>query len=158
MNRSTALDERVATFVRDVVEAMGLELEVQVTQTDDHVRIDLDGDGGSVLLRRKGEALDALQYVINSVFRHETDGGQRLVVDHQDFRRGKDREVQQMTRFLIDRVRSTGAAQEIGPLNSYARRLVHLEVATHGDVESESQGDGAVKTVIISLKNPPRGR
>ena len=99
-----------------------------------------------------------LQYVVNSVFRHETDDGQRLVVDHQDFRRSKDREVQQMTRFLIDKVRSTGAAQEIGPLNSYARRLVHLEVATHGDVESESQGDGAVKTVIISLKNPPRGR
>ena len=155
MNQSAELDERVATFVQDVVDAMGLDLEVQVTRTDDHVRIDLEGDGG-VLLRRKGEALDALQYVINSVFRYETEGGQRLVVDHQDFRRGKDREVQQMTRFLIEKVRSTGEAQEIGPLNSYARRLVHLEVASHGDVESESQGDGAVKVVIISLKSPRR--
>jgi spoIIIJ-associated protein len=103
-------------------------------------------------VRRKGEALDALQHIVNTAFRRDVDAGRRIVVDCLEFRKGKDRELKQMTRFLMDKVRSTGIPQEIGPLNSYARRLVHLEVSSEPDMASESQGDGAVKTVIISLK------
>jgi predicted RNA-binding protein Jag len=54
----------------------------------------------------------------------------------------------------MEKVRATGEAQEVGPLNSYARRLVHLEVATAPDLASESQGDGAAKVVIITRRTP----
>ena len=63
-----------------------------------------------------------------------------------------------MTRFLIERARSTGMPQELGPLNSYARRVVHMEVAKHADATSESQGDGSVKMVIIATRAPRSSR
>jgi spoIIIJ-associated protein len=68
------------------------------------------------------------------------------------YRRDKDNELRQMARHLADRAKSTGVEQNIGPLNSYERRIVHLAVAEDPDVTSESIGDAAVKTVVISKK------
>mgnify|MGYP001176868745 FL=1 len=130
---------------------MGLRLDTEVLDGGDHVRIELSGDDPEPMLRRKGEALDALQHVVNTVFRHEVDD-KRLVVDCDGFRKAKDREVRQMAKFLIERVRTTCVPQQIGPLNSYARRLVHLEVAEAGDVRSSSQGEGGAKVVVISRR------
>lgn len=151
-----ALHDRVGAFVKQVVEAMGLELSVTAEQHPDHVRVNLDGPQGEVLLRRKGEALDALQQIVNTAFRRDIDDRQRLVVDCLGFRKAKDGELRHMTQFLMEKVRSTGVPQEIGPLNSYARRLVHLEVSSTSDLVSESQGDSAMKTVIISRREGRR--
>lgn len=142
---------RVKAFVERAIVGMGLRLDTEIVDGGDHVRIELSGDDPEPLLRRKGEALDALQHVVNSVFRHEV-GEKRLVVDCDGFRKAKDREVRQMTRFLIDKARASGVPQQIGPLNSYSRRLVHLEVAEAGDVVSTSQGEGASKMVVIRRK------
>jgi spoIIIJ-associated protein len=142
----------VEDFVGDIVEGLGLDLDVTITDAGDHVRINLDGGDGEPLLRRKGEGLDALQHLVNTVFRHEADE-KRLVVDCLDFRRARDRELRQMVKFLMEKVRSTGVPQEIGPLNSYSRRLVHMEVAEAGDMASESEGVGSTKRVVIRAKH-----
>jgi len=142
---------KVSEFVRKVVEAMGLSVEVKAEQETDNVRVNLEGPGGELLLRRKGEALDALQHVVNTTFRRE--GGERhYTVDCLGFRKAKDAELREMARFMIDKAKSSGLAQEIGPLNPYARRLVHLTVAEDPQVTSESIGDAFLKTVIISVK------
>ena len=65
------VQEKASSLVRNVVSAMGLTLDVQVTDTPDAIRIDISGDGGEVLLKRKGEALDALQQIVNTGFRRE---------------------------------------------------------------------------------------
>jgi spoIIIJ-associated protein len=142
---------KVTEFVRRVVEAMGLSLEVSAEQDTDNVRVNLEGPGGELLLRRKGEALDALQHIVNTAFRR--DGAERhYTVDCLGFRKAKDAELKEMTRFMIDKAKASGLSQEIGPLNPYARRLVHLTVAEDPAVTSESIGDAFLKTVIISVK------
>jgi spoIIIJ-associated protein len=149
------LQGELRTFVTDVVTNMGLEIDVDIqTLEDGSVRVDLKGEGGEVLLRRKGEGLDALQHLVNTAFRRDLDR-QRIVVDCLGFRRNKDVELEHMARFLIERAKSTGTAQELGPLNSYARRVVHMIVANDPGVTSESQGDGAVKLLIITPR--PKG-
>lgn len=158
MGESNSVEEQVRTFVGEVVAGMSLTLDVAVERLADGLRVNLTGPDAEPLLRRRGEALDALQHVINVVFRDALPAGQRLVVDCHGFRRAKDRELQQMARFLMEKVRATGLPQELGPLNSYARRLVHLEVATAPDLVSESQGEGATKRVIISRRVPAAGR
>jgi spoIIIJ-associated protein len=152
MSQATTLEARVQQLVSELVDKLGLELRVATEREEDGLRVNLSGGDAEPLLRRKGEALDAMQHVLNSVFQHGLSNHERLVVDCEGFRKAKDREIQQIARFLMEKVRSTGVPQEIGPLNSYARRLVHLEVAAAPDLASESQGDGAVKTVIISRR------
>jgi spoIIIJ-associated protein len=147
---STDLDSAVIDFVLRVVSAMGLNLEAATEETGDNVRINLSGEGAEVLLRRKGEALDALQVIVNTAFRRDARGDRHYVIDALGYRQGKDAELRQMTQFLIGKAKLSGTPQEIGPLNPYARRVVHLVVAEDDEVTSESVGDAFLKTVIIS--------
>ena len=149
---SSDLDTEVLDFVGRVVSAMGLTLTAEREDTDDHVRFNLTGEGADVLLRRKAEALDALQVIVNTAFRRDARGDRHYVIDALNYRKGKDAELRQMAKFLVDKVKLNGTPQEIGPLNPYARRLVHLAVAEDNDVTSESVGDAFLKTVIISRK------
>lgn len=142
----------IATFVQHVVDAMGLALKAETEELPDGLRVNLTGEDGQVLIRRQGEALAALQHVVSSVFRTDAAEKRRLIVDCLDFRKGKDAELRQMALFLAGKVRESGLAQEIGPLNPYERRIVHLAVGEVESVTSESIGDAFEKTVIISAK------
>ena len=147
------LDERVIDFIRQVTTAMGLALEANVEETPDHLRVNLTGDGAESLLHRKGEALDALQVIVHTVFGRDARGDRHYVVDALGYRKGKDAELQQMAKFLMDKVRASGVPEEIGPLTPYARRLVHLAVAEDDQLSSESIGDAFLKTIVISRKS-----
>jgi spoIIIJ-associated protein len=143
---------RVSGFMKDVLAAMGLPLAVQVQETTDGIRIDLSGDGGEILLRRKAEALEALQQIVNTGFRRDLEDDRSFVVDCMGYRRAKDAELREMARFMMQKAKTSGMPQEMGPLNPYARRLVHLTVAEDSEVSSESIGDAFLKTVIITAK------
>lgn len=142
---------KLTQFIKDVTAAMGLSLDVSIDASGENLRIDLEGQGGEVLLRRKGEGLDALQHIVNTGFKRDA-GDQHLIVDCLGYRKGKEAELKQMTTFLVEKARSTGEPQEIGPLNPFNRRLVHMTVAEHADMASESIGDAFMKTVVISRK------
>lgn len=146
------VNERVREFTRETLAAMGLSLDVAVNDTPDGIRVEISGEGGETLLRRKAEALDALQLIVNTAFRRELQDDRSFVVDCLDYRKAKDEELRQMTRFMMEKARSSGSAQEMGPLNPYSRRIVHLTVAEDPKLSSESIGDAFQKTVIISLR------
>jgi spoIIIJ-associated protein len=146
------LQERVRQFTVDTLSAMGLSLDVAINDTPDGIRVEISGEGGETLLRRRAEALDALQVIVNTAFRRELDDDRSFVVDCLDYRKGKDAELRQMTRFVMEKVKTNRAQQEMGPLNPYARRIVHLTVAEDAELASESIGDAFLKTVIISMK------
>jgi spoIIIJ-associated protein len=146
------VQQKVAGFVKDVLTAMGLSLDVEVRDTPDGIRLELSGEGGEVLLRRKAEALDALQQIVNTGFRRELADDRSFVVDCMDYRKAKDAELRQMAKFMMEKAKTSGTPQEMGPLNPYARRLVHLTVAEDPHMTSESIGDAYLKTVIISAR------
>jgi predicted RNA-binding protein Jag len=104
----TDLDEQVTDFILRITKAMGLKLEAAVEEQPDHVRVNLAGEGADVLLRRKGEPLDALQVIVNTAYGREVRGDRHYVVDALDYRKGKDAELQQMA--FYGEVRTTGAA------------------------------------------------
>jgi len=147
---SADLEQQLTTFLGEVVKAMGLSLTPTVTETADGVRVDLEGEGAEALLYQRGEALRALQTIVNTAFRRQLGDDRKVLVDCQGFRRDKDSELRQMARLLAEKARSSGVPQEIGPLNSYERRVVHLAVAEIEGVTSESIGDASVKTVLIA--------
>jgi spoIIIJ-associated protein len=145
------LHERVREFTRQTVAAMGVPLEVTVVDAGDNIRVELSGEGGEILLRRRAETLDALQQIVNTAFRRELEDDRSFVVDCMDYRKAKDAELRQMARFIMEKARVSGP-QEMGPLNPYSRRLVHLTVAEDPQMSSESIGDAFLKTVIISVR------
>ena len=149
---SSEQSTHVVEFVTAVTAAMGLKLEAAVTETPELLRVNLTGEGAEWLVRRRGETLNALQHIVATVFRDSVPEEQRVVVDCLGFRQDKDAELRKMALFMADKAVETGAPQEMGPLNPYERRIVHMAVADRGDATSESIGDAFMKTVIISAK------
>ena len=147
-----ATPEEIGAFVEKVVAAMGLNLKAEAEEMPDGLRINLTGDDGSLLTRRQGEALSALQHVVDMAFGRRLPDDQRVFVDALDYRKGKDIELRQMAKLLAEKVKQSGIEQQIGPLNPYERRLVHLAVAEVPGVTTESVGDAFSKTVFISLR------
>ena len=146
------LNTQIAAFVQEVVSAMGVLLTTRVEETAEGTRINLEGEDGGVLIRRNGEGLQALQHLVATAFRRQLGDDNRIVIDCNGFRRDKDAELRQMARFMAEKARGMGAPQEMGPLNPYERRIVHLAIAEDPTVSSESIGDAFLKTVIISAK------
>ena len=147
-----ALATDIAAFVQNVVDAMGTGLTVTIEETPEATRINLEGEDGGVFVRRGGEGLQALQHIVATTFRRQLGDDNRIVIDCNNFRRDKDAELRQMARFIADKVRDGGTPQEMGPLNPYERRIVHMAIAEDPSVTSESIGDAFMKTVIISSK------
>ena len=143
---------RVVEFVNAVTTAMGLSLTAALTDTPELLRVNLSGEGADWLVRRRGETLSALQHIVSAVFRDGMPEGQRVVVDCLGFRQDKDAELRQMALFMAEKAVTSRTSQEMGPLNPYERRIVHLAVAERADATSESIGDAFMKTVIISAK------
>jgi spoIIIJ-associated protein len=148
-----SLNTDIAAFVQSVITAMGLTLTATVEETGEGTRINLEGEDGGVLIRRGGEGLQALQHVVATTYRRQLGDDNRIVIDCNGFRRDKDAELKQMALFMAGKARSSGMPQEMGPLNPYERRIVHLAIAEEQDVTSESIGDAFMKTVIISVKD-----
>ena len=142
----------VVEFLRRFVAALGIDTAIEVEQTADGSRINLTGEQAELLLRHRGEPLKALQHVVEMAYGRAHDEGRRVFVDALSYRKGKDIELQQMAKFLAEKVRQTGQDQQLGPLNPYERRLVHLAVAEVPGVTSESIGDAFSKTVHLSVR------
>src|SRR5687768_18583376 len=147
-----SLTTDITAFLQNVVAAMGMTLMTSVEETADGTRINLQGEDGGILIRRGGEGLQALQHLVATAFRRQLGDDTRIVVDCNGFRRDKDAELKQMAVFVAEKARTTGAPQELGPLNPYERRIVPLVIAEDPTVTSESIGDAFMKTVIIARR------
>ena len=145
-----SLTTEITEFLQKVVAAMGMTLSPTIEETPDGTRINLEGEDGGVLVRRGGEGLQALQHLVATAFRRQLGDDNRVVIDCNGFRKDKDLELKQMARFNAEKARSSGEPQEMGPLNPYERRIVHLAIAEDPGATSESIGDAFMKTVIIS--------
>ena len=145
-----SLTTEIVDFVERIAAAMGLALTVSTEDTVDGTRINLQGEDGGVLVRHGGEGLQALQHLVATAFRRQLGEDHRIVIDCNGFRKDKDAELRSMAKFLAEKARSSGMPQEMGPLNPYERRIVHLAIAEDPAATSESIGDAFMKTVIIS--------
>jgi spoIIIJ-associated protein len=143
---------QIEDFLARFVAALGLVAKVEVEDSSDGPRLNVVGDDAELLVRHRGEALKALQHVVDMAFGRTLPDDKRVFVDALGYRKGKDIELRQMAKFLADKARQTGIDQQLGPLNPYERRIVHLAVAEIPGVTTESVGDAFSKTVLISLR------
>ena len=143
--------EAIEDLVRRMMTHLGWDLEVRSEMADDGetIRIDLSGEDRDIILCNRAEVLEALQYLLNRSFGRENREAQRILVDCDGYRARKEAELREIALRVSDRVRRTGEREELGLMNPYERRIVHLAVAETEGVKTESAGDGVMKRVII---------
>jgi spoIIIJ-associated protein len=142
----------IVDFLNRVTAALGIQATVAVDETADGPRLNLTGEEAELLVRHRGEPIKALQHIVDMSYGRSLDDQKRVFVDALEYRKGKDIELRAMAKFLAQKVADTGVDQQLGPLNPYERRLVHLSAAEVPGVTTESVGDAFSKTVLISLR------
>ena len=142
----------IVAFLERFSSALGIQTTVNVEETSDGPRLNLSGEEAELLARHRGEPLKALQHVVDMAFGRSLDGEKRIFVDALEYRKGKDVELRQMAKFLAEKAKQTGMDQQLGPLNPYERRIVHMAVAEVPGATTESVGDAFSKTVLISIR------
>jgi len=144
--------EPIVEFLNRVSAAFGIKTPIDVEHSPDGPRLNLSGEEAELLVRHRGEPLKALQHVVDMAFGRRLLDDRRIFVDALSYRRGKDIELGQMAKLLAQKARDTGLDQQLGPLNPYERRIVHLAVGEIPGATSESIGDAFSKTVLISSR------
>src|SRR5262247_940763 len=149
---NTTATAPIVDFLNRFVSALGITAEVRIEDSADGPRLNLTGDEAELLVRHRGEPLKALQHVVDMSYGRSLPDDTRVFIDALEYRKGKDIELRRMAKFLAEKAKSTGLDQQLGPLNPYERRLVHMAVAEIPGVATESVGDAFSKTVLISLR------
>ena len=144
--------EPIVEFLNRFTCALGVTSAIDVERTPDGPRLNLSGGEAEILVRHRGEPLKALQHVVDMAYGRALPDEQRVFVDALEYRKGKDIELRQMAKLLADKAKQTGLDKQLGPLNPYERRLVHLAVAEVPGATTESIGDAFSKTVLISAR------
>jgi len=152
MNATNATSEPIVDFLNRVIAALGIRTPIDVEDTADGLRLNLSGEEAELLVRHRGEPLKALQHIVDMAYGRSLGEERRVFIDALAYRKGKDVELKQMAKFLAEKAKQSGVDQQLGPLNPYERRLVHMAVAEVPGVTTESVGDAFSKTVLISLR------
>jgi spoIIIJ-associated protein len=142
----------IVDFLNRFTSALGIAASVDVDETADGPRLNLTGDEAELLVRHRGEPLKALQHVVDMAFGRTLLDDKRVFVDALAYRKGKDIELRSMAKLLAEKAKQSGIDQQLGPLNPYERRLVHMAVAEVPGATTESVGDAFSKTVMISAR------
>ncbi len=138
-------------FIAEVVEAMGMDAEVQVEQTEDGTwRIEVHGDEAGDIVGRYGNTLNALQYLTGLVVQRRTGEHARLLLDAEGYRDRREAALVEQARSLAAEVAQAGQEAELDPLGAFERRIIHNALLDHPDVVTYSEGDEPERRVIIA--------
>jgi spoIIIJ-associated protein len=143
----------VENLTREVLTGLGLELSVKARDTETSIEVDIEGADRELLIDRRGEALNALQYLLNRIV-YRGRGGKKIHLDSGGYRRDREDEIVEIARRAAEAAKSRGKEQLLSPLNPYERRLVHLALAEIDGVTTRSVGDGFLKRVAVVPTGP----
>ncbi|HEU4402370.1 MAG TPA: R3H domain-containing nucleic acid-binding protein [Candidatus Polarisedimenticolia bacterium] len=131
-----------------LLRGLGLAIEARAADAGETIEVDLTGPDREYFLDRRGEALSAVQYLLNRII-YRGRKGKKIHVDSEGFRRGREDEIVETARRSAEQVKTSGEESVLGPLNPYERRLVHLALGEVEGVGTRSLGDGFLKRVAI---------
>lgn len=139
-------------YLKNIISAMGVEdVEFEIEKSDDGAVITLKGDNLGVIIGRRGETLDSLQYLVSLAANRIDSGYYRIAVDCGDFRSKRRQTLIELADKIAASVIKTGRSTTLEPMNPYERRIIHAVISEKDGVVSRSVGDEPYRKVVISV-------
>lgn len=146
-------------IVKEMLEKMKVTAKVTARYTEPvepgdekQVQVDINGEDLSILIGRRSETLNALQYISSLIVSKKMEEWVPLVIDIQGYRSRRTRQLQQLARRMADQAVHTGRRQTLEPMPANERRIIHMELSSHGEVLTESTGEEPNRKVTIVPK------
>lgn len=144
--------EAAASFIRDVSDSMGIETEVEIVHQKDITVLNISGNDLGVLIGRRGQTLDSLQYLANIIANRYSDSYIRIILDAENFRERRRKTLEDLAVRLAGRVVRTRKDVVLEPMSPQERKVIHSKLQDHPEVKTYSKGEDPNRRVIITLK------
>ena len=144
---SPALD-----FLKDVTTKMGIDVTVTAAENENSIYIDINGKDSGTVIGKRGQTLDALQYLTRLVVNKDDEKYKRVVVDAENYRAKREKTLQQLANRLADKVVKTRRSVRLEPMNPYERKIIHATLQNNPKITTKSEGEEPYRRVIIELK------
>ena len=147
---------RAQRFLLDVTDRMGVKVDVYVDDSvENSLYIHMIGDTLGILIGRRGETLDALQYLTSLQVNKGREGYIRVTLDTENYRAKREDSLRRLAQRMANRAQKTGRKVVLEPMNPYERRVLHTALQNHPAVTTHSEGEEPNRRVVILLRNQP---
>lgn len=141
------------TFIKDTIDSMGLKMSVKASGNEEFVFLELEGEDTGTIIGKRGQTLDAIQYLTSLVVNKGKEEYVRVVIDAENYRAKREKTLQQLADRLADKVARSKRPMKLEPMNPYERKVIHSALQNHPRVVTRSEGEEPYRRVIIELKN-----
>lgn len=141
-------------FLNDVFAAMKMTVvvDVQYNEYENNMNIELSGDDMGILIGKRGQTLDSLQYLVSLVVNKNTDEYIRVKVDTENYRERRRETLENLARNIAYKVKRNKRPVSLEPMNPYERRIIHSALQSDKYVTTHSEGDEPFRRVVVTLK------
>lgn len=146
--------ENAKNFITDVLTAMGIEVTVTAELKEDIVEVNLEGDNMGVVIGKRGDTLDSLQYLTSLVVNQKSEDYIKVSIDTENYRQKREEVLCALANRLAAKVARTGKKFALEPMNPYERRIIHSNLQDNEEVTTFSIGQEPYRKVVIAPKNP----
>ena len=145
--------EAVSQFINDTLKAMNMEVKTSASIDEDGALcIDMEGEHMGILIGKRGQTLDALQYLANRVANKHQDGYVRVKLDTENYRARREETLKHLAKNIAHKVKRNRRPVALEPMNPYERRIIHSALQSDPYVTTHSEGEEPYRKVVVTLK------
>ena len=139
-------------FLKEVIKEMGLDLDITAKKGENSLYLDIQGKDSGTIIGKRGQTLDAIQYLTSLVANKESEVYTRVVVDAENYRAKREKTLEALANRLANKVVKTKRSVKLEPMNPYERKVIHAALHDHPKVVTRSEGQDPYRRVVIELK------
>ena len=148
------MEKKAEVFLKDVFHAMEIEAEIEVKYdpSNQAMDINLNGEEMGILIGKRGQTLDSLQYLVSLVVNKDSSDYIRVKVDTENYRQRRKETLENLAKNIAYKVKRTKRPVSLEPMNPYERRIIHSALQNDKYVTTHSEGDEPFRRVVVTLK------
>ena len=152
--KCSSVQEKASDFLKDVFDAMNLAVNMDIKYDEDsrHLNIDLSGEEMGILIGKRGQTLDSLQYLVSLVVNKGAEEYVRVKVDTEAYRKRRKETLENLAKNIAYKVKRTKRSVSLEPMNPYERRIIHSALQNDKYVTTHSEGEEPFRRVVVTLK------
>lgn len=149
-----SIDENVVEFLSSIFDAMKMEVEILVAVNEEEhiIEVELKGDDMGILIGKRGQTLDSLQYLTNLAVNKHSDEYYKVKIDTEDYRKRRKETLENLAKNIAYKVKRTKRPVSFEPMNPFERRIIHSALQNDRYVTTHSEGDEPYRHVVVTLK------
>ena len=149
-----SIDENVVEFLSSIFDAMKMEVEILVAVNEEEhiIEVEFKGDDMGILIGKRGQTLDSLQYLTNLAINKHSDEYYKVKIDTEDYRKRRKETLENLAKNIAYKVKRTKRPVSLEPMNPFERRIIHSALQNDRYVTTHSEGDEPYRHVVVTLK------